>query len=284
MSQAGGKMMKKSILVAAALGLIAAGVAQAQNSTTGSFNAAAGTGIVGSKHDLSLATGIGNLYGQNDALDRICIYCHAPHHAIQEADAAAIKYLPLWNHGVTSQFYNLYQSDFGEGPDESGLAGVGVSGNAQQFADRHLFNGDDTIGDPGSVSRLCLSCHDGTVGVNEYGFAPGRSESRGSGSVVGGTKRFIVDQFEIGGGGTLTNHHPIGFSYIDVASKDDEIANPDTVVNGAGEAMTTIRSLLYGDRMECVTCHDVHNTKNTGETFLWKSDRNSGFCLTCHIK
>jgi predicted CXXCH cytochrome family protein len=278
MSQAGGKMMKKSILLAAAFGLIAAGAAQAQNSTTGSFNAAAGAGIVGSKHDLSLATGIGNLYGQTDALDRICIYCHAPHHAIQENDAAGIGYLPLWNHGVTTQFYNTYQSDFGDGPDASGLAGVGVDGDAQQFADRHLFNGEGTLGEPGSVSRLCLSCHDGTVAVNEYGFDPGRAESRGAAT------HFIADQFKIGGGGNLTNHHPIGFSYIDVAAHDDEIASPDTVVNGAGEAMTTIRSLLYGDKMECVTCHDVHNTKNTGETFLWKSDTNSGFCLTCHIK
>jgi len=278
MSQAGGKMMKKSILLAAAFGLIVAGVAQGQNSTTGSFKAAAGAGIVGSKHDLSNATGIGVIYGQTDALDRICIYCHAPHHAIQEADAAGIGYLPLWNHGVTSQFYNTYQSDFGDGPDASGLAGVGVAGDAQQFADRHLFNGEGTLGEPGSVSRLCLSCHDGTVAVNEYGFDPGRKESRGAAT------HFIVDQFKIGGGGNLTNHHPIGFSYIDVAAHDDEIANPDTVVNGAGETLTTIRSLLYGDKMECVTCHDVHNTKNTGETFLWKSDKNSGFCLTCHLK
>lgn len=271
-------MMKKSILLAAAFGLIVAGVAQGQNSTTGSFKAAAGAGIVGSKHDLSNATGIGVIYGQTDALDRICIYCHAPHHAIQEADAAGIGYLPLWNHGVTSQFYNTYQSDFGDGPDASGLAGVGVAGDAQQFADRHLFNGEGTLGEPGSVSRLCLSCHDGTVAVNEYGFDPGRKESRGAAT------HFIVDQFKIGGGGNLTNHHPIGFSYIDVAAHDDEIANPDTVVNGAGETLTTIRSLLYGDKMECVTCHDVHNTKNTGETFLWKSDKNSGFCLTCHLK
>ena len=59
MSQVGGKMMKKSILLAAAFGLVVSGTAQAQNSTTGSFNAAAGAGIVSSKHDLSIATGIG---------------------------------------------------------------------------------------------------------------------------------------------------------------------------------------------------------------------------------
>ncbi|MFH1218054.1 MAG: cytochrome c3 family protein [Pseudomonadota bacterium] len=269
-------MMKKSILIAAAFGLVAVGSAQAQNSTTGSFNAPAGTGIVGSKHDLSTTTGIGGLYGPADALDRICIYCHAPHHAMQEADAAGIKYLPLWNHGVTTQFYNTYESDFGDGPAESGLAGVGVDGDADQFADRHLFNGRATIGEPGSVSRLCLSCHDGTVAVNEYGRDPQRDYSQNGGGAA------IADQFKIGGGGNLVNHHPIGFSYLDVATVDDEIADPDTLIGANG---TTIRSLLYaGEMMECVTCHDVHNTQNTGETFLWKSDRESKFCLTCHEK
>jgi predicted CXXCH cytochrome family protein len=280
MSQAGGMKMKKSLLLAAAFGVIAAGTALAQNSTTGSMNADAGAGIVGSKHDLSIATGIGSIYGQTDTLDRICIYCHAPHHAITEADAGGVKYLPLWNHGITGQYYNLYESDFGDGPTESGLAGVGVTSNVNQFADRHLFNGIATQGQPGSVSRLCLSCHDGTVAVNEYGTDTQRSNSQGAGS------HYIADQFKIGGSGNLVNHHPIGFSYIDVAQVDDEIASPDTVINGlATKEMTTIRSLLYaGEMMECVTCHDVHNTKNEGETFLWKSDRNSGFCLTCHLK
>ncbi len=282
--------MKKSILLAAAIGLVfVAQSAQAQNNMSGSYNSDPGTGIVESKHDLSVATGIGNLYGQTDALDRICIYCHAPHHTMQENDAAGIKYLPLWNHGVTTQFYNTYESDFGAGPASSGLAAVGEDGAAGQFADRHLFNGRDTLGEPGSVSRLCLSCHDGTVAVNEYGFAPGRAESRG------GATHFIADQFKIGGGGNLTNHHPIGFSYLDVASMDDEIADPDTVINagtvgtsasrGGATGNTTIRSLLYGgEMMECVTCHDVHNSKNAGETFLWVSDKESKFCLTCHLK
>lgn len=267
--------MKKSILLAAAFGLIVVGTVQAQNSTTGSMNAPAGSGIVASKHDLSTTSGVGGIYGMSDTLDRICIFCHAPHHTLQTADAAGITYLPLWNHGVTTQFYTTYQSDFGEGPDASGLAGVGVDGDAEQYADRHLFNGEDTLGEPGSVSRLCLSCHDGTVAVNEYGFDPQRANSQDAGS------HMIVDQFMIGDGGNLVNHHPIGFNYIDVANHDDEIAAPDNILGGGN---TTIRSLLYGEKMECVTCHDVHNTQNTGETFLWVTDYNSGFCLTCHIK
>ncbi len=279
-------IMKKTILLAAAFGLFAAGSAYAIDSTTGSHNAGAGTGIRGSKHDLSSFTGLDSIYpsqqlvgGAKDPLDRVCIWCHAPHHSMVSADAAGIGYLPLWNHAVTNQTYTLYESNFGEGPAASGLSGVGVAGNANQFADRHLLNAKTSgnLGQPGGVSRLCLSCHDGSVAVNEYGRAPQRDYSRSG----GGAK--INAQFKIGGNPYgLLNHHPIGFNYLSVALVDDEIANPATPI---GVGMTTIGTLLYkGTQMECVTCHDVHNTKNTGETFLWKSDRQSAFCLTCHLK
>ncbi len=264
----------KKVLTMLALGLMIATPSFAQDSIDGSYNAPAGSGIVGSKHDLSMTTGIGGLYGATDTLDRVCIWCHAPHNTMMVNEAQGITYLPLWNHEVTSKYYDTYQSDFGDGPDASGLAGVGDESSSNQFSDRHLFNGANTIGEPGSVSRLCLSCHDGTIAVNEYGMDPQRENSQG------GANSFIADQFKIGAGGSLQNHHPIGFDYIDVSNMDDEIANPDTLMADG----VTIRSLLYGNRMECVTCHDVHNSKNTGETFLWVSDANSQFCLTCHLK
>ena len=234
----------------------------------------AGTGITGSAHDLSLATGQGAIYGQTDSLDRICIFCHAPHHTLEVDAAADILYLPLWNHDVTTLSYTkLYQSDFGEGPSASGFLGAGESGDDDQFVDRHLFNAAETLGDPSSVSLLCLSCHDGSVAVNAYGFEP--SASIGSGDA------FLADSFLIGGSGNLSNHHPIGFDYADVTAYDDEIA--DEYIRFGGTDVTII-SVLDNGKMACVTCHDVHNTKNEGESLLWASDRNSGFCCTCHLK
>jgi predicted CXXCH cytochrome family protein len=50
---------------------------------------------------------------------------------------------------------------------------------------------------------------------------------------------------------------------------------------------TTVRNHLYGPgnvRMECGTCHSVHNTGNSGESLLWRSDFRSSLCLTCHDK
>jgi len=115
------------------------------------------------------------------------------------------------------------------------------------------------------------------VAVNEYGFVPGDIKS--SGVRKGDEAETIFGQYRIGEGGNLTNHHPIGFVYQDVATVDDEIASP-TATMGNYE----IGDLLWQGRMECTTCHDVHNTKNTGEKFLWISDANSNFCLTCHLK
>ena len=84
----------------------------------------------------------------------------------------------------------------------------------------------------------------------------------------------------IGEAGDLSNHHPIGFNYNDVEATDDEIQKSTEKLG----LVYTIADLLVSDQMECTTCHDVHNTKNTGEKFLWISDTQSALCLTCHLK
>ena len=48
---------------------------------------------------------------------------------------------------------------------------------------------------------------------------------------------------------------------------------------------TFVRDHLYGaGTVECGTCHSVHNTGNSGEALLWRSDQQSELCLTCHAK
>jgi predicted CXXCH cytochrome family protein len=228
-----------------------------------------GTGIKSTSHDLSSATGRGNLWNAGVAadptLDRICIYCHAPHHAIKASDAEAygLTYYPLWNHGVTTQTFQTYSNTDPNNP---------VIPNSIQ----HQLNAD--IGQPGSVSRLCLSCHDGTVAVSTYGYLPSQTTHTGTVTVTG-------TRFAIGQDGNLQNHHPIGFNYKDVQAADDEIYEPTTrQFLGNNPYGLTINDVLWGDNMECSSCHDVHNTKNTGKKFLWVEDTNSNLCLSCHKK
>jgi predicted CXXCH cytochrome family protein len=41
--------------------------------------------------------------------------------------------------------------------------------------------------------------------------------------------------------------------------------------------------MLFNGRMECASCHDVHNAFNNDELLL-KPNGGSGLCLTCHNK
>ncbi len=132
---------------------------------------------------------------------------------------------------------------------------------------------------PGSVSLLCLSCHDGSISVNSYGTTDQPTASQSSG---GGT---IGAQYVIGKDNYLGNHHPVGFDYDAVQAVDTEIRPADTTNL---TATSTVRDHLFGpgsSMVECATCHSVHNKGNpSGETLLWRSDVNSQLCLTCHDK
>lgn len=234
-----------------------------------------GTGITAGPHDLS-ATGAGAGYGdttENGAtgLKRICVYCHAPHNTMSKDQAAAaqITYFPLWNHDTTTSLYTMYTN------------GTDMPSNTshQSQAMAYLQAANSTR--PGSVSRLCLSCHDGTVSTNAYGAYNGAS-SHGDATAKNIKDVPGIQYYLIGGtnGTDLSNHHPIGFPYAN-ASVDNEIA-ATTVAMGTGGLK--ISDLLWNGNMECTTCHDVHNSKNQGEKFLWASDAASAFCKTCHLK
>jgi predicted CXXCH cytochrome family protein len=222
-----------------------------------------GNGIKLTAHDLSSNTAWGPTFGdttEQAGLDRICIYCHAPHNTLKLADAAGINYLPLWNHNVTVQTYAMYSpgTDLPSDPNHQSKAAELLVGQNR----------------PGGVSRLCLSCHDATVATNAYGQYGASSKGAGN--------KFVTGAFIIGGNGDLSNHHPIGFNYTAAQSSDAGLATVDTPVYDS----KNIQALLWNNNMECTTCHDVHNTGNDplANKFLWKSDYQSGFCLTCHLK
>ena len=233
----------------------------------------AGSGVNGSPHDMySGNQGTDYLPVPADSKTRICIYCHAPHNTYKiagtgvgagpEAPDAAFDYLPLWNHELqTDIVYTMYDN----GPGEP------LVGDKHSQA-KELLQGVTT---PGSVSLLCLSCHDGSVAVNTYGNGSQPTASQS----LNGTK-FISGQYVIGQDKYLGNHHPISFNYDTVQAQDQEIRTSDHLVVGS----TSIADHLYNGNMECATCHSVHNTGNAGESLLWRSDQNSEFCLTCHAK
>ena len=251
--------MKKTLVVGLALGLALV----AGNAFAGS---GAGTGIVNSAHDL------GNDAATKDTDGKICVFCHTPHYS-QKPGGATLAYSPLWNKDLSSytNAFTLYNNGTMMTAPTTGISDA-----------RHFLNAN--LQQPTRVSLLCLSCHDGSVALNAYG---NDQSNPVTGYQAAGTYRITDDATwnttgkVIGRNGDLSDHHPIGFDYGEVVLADMEIAPEGTeMVNGM-----TIGDLLSTDGyMTCATCHDVHNTQNTGTKFVWRTNARSEFCLVCHLK
>ncbi len=269
-------------MVCLAVSLFAASAAMGYTFTIGG-------GVDVSPHNLS-ASGPVDYSGGADPYNRICIFCHAPHNAYRLAATItgsatgtggagpiapdAYDYLPLWNHLLPiPPTYNLYYPGPGA-PDAT------LSGKGSQAA---LLASGRTA--PGGASLLCLSCHDGVTAVNSYGNTSQPVESRGTGATV------MPSGFIIGQDGNLQNHHPIAFEFTSaMGGLDPGITDPTVAEFNTGDVVANhlysyvVGGVTYSNQMECGTCHSVHNTANSGERLLWRSDSSSGLCLTCHIK
>jgi hypothetical protein len=237
--------------------LVISALALAFSAATAFAGAVPGSGLVGSKHDMR--TYAESLGGTRDMYDRACAYCHTPHHAVDPG----MDYAPLWSRGFTDVIFDGYIS---ETFSQSGIA-------------------DPLIG----PSRLCMSCHDGAIAVDAYYGVTASSLATGDDLFYGG--------IAVGGEpDTLTNDHPVGFDFDAAYAADgtlaDGIADPDTATFAGG---ALVADVLFDDGvtryMTCATCHEVHNSSqvyNDGTSssgwFLYDSQKDSAFCVVCHLK
>lgn len=181
--------------------------------------------------------------GTNWANGQICLPCHAPHTGQKVAN------VPLWNHEISTATYTLYSSP----------------------------TLDAVPGQPAGISKLCLSCHDGTVAVDSFGMHKGAgSGGRGGTQFIGSSKVFGTD---------LSDDHPISFVYDTVlAQADGGLYDPNVQLSGIpGTSGTISQDMLYSGTVECASCHDVHNTNNYSKLMV-KLNQGSRLCLTCHNK
>ncbi|MFQ6034431.1 MAG: cytochrome c3 family protein [Sedimentisphaerales bacterium] len=161
-----------------------------------------------------------------------CSFCHTPH--------GALAGTPLWSHRLSTAVYKIYQSSSLE-------------------AD---------IGQPTGSSKLCLSCHDGTVALtetisgNSIGRAPAKREP--STYIAPGAANLGTD---------LSDDHPISFVYSVGLSVEDVQIRPPSVLP---EQLKLDRS----SELQCTTCHDPHD--NRYGNFLVMSNRRSRMCVSCH--
>ena len=163
-----------------------------------------------------------------------CLYCHAPHSGM------AGPATPLWNQQLSVQTYTNYTS--------STYHQTGIQPPL------------------GSTTKLCLSCHDGTV-------APGQTVAYGKLSMTGSMK--TTSKF----GPDLRSSHPVSMK-IPLADSP-EVSNllsisPPTTADPSVK--------LVKGNVECDTCHDPHVQGKDPIVldFLTRDGSNGALCLACH--
>jgi predicted CXXCH cytochrome family protein len=182
--------------------------------------------IVSSKHNLS-ASGPGAVRAASE--QQICIFCHTPH------NASPIQ--PAWNRHEPVSAYTVYSS------------------NSLQAAP----------GQPTGSSKLCLSCHDGTIAV---GSVLSRDQPI---AMAGGITTLPPGKTNLGT--DLSDDHPVSFRY------DSSLAAQDPHLRDPGSLPPSVR-LDARQELQCTTCHEPHNDR-FGK-FLVIDNANSQLCKTCH--
>jgi predicted CXXCH cytochrome family protein len=169
--------------------------------------------------------------GKGWSLGEICLPCHTPHNANPAVVAA-----PLWNHEITSATFTIYSS-----PTMIG-----------------------TVLQPGPVSKLCLSCHDGTIALDSYG--------NNTGTVYADPAIDLTTD--------LSDDHPIGVYW---SHQNDMVNINCTQCHNPLPSDTNPVTPFFNRYVECATCHDPHNTANINK-LLRLPRTNSELCLYCHGK
>jgi predicted CXXCH cytochrome family protein len=180
--------------------------------------------VRGSKHDLSARGASGR---RSAGMDQICVFCHTPHILTPVASA--------WNRSRPAPLYTPYKSPTLEA----------------------------RVGQPTGTSKVCLSCHDGTIAKASVP------------SPAGGR----IGPFDLSQRANLTSDlsddHPISFVYDSaLAIEDRELVDPALLP----------REILIdeNDEMQCTSCHDPHITSYS--KFLAVDNAYSKLCTSCHVK
>ena len=250
--------------------------------------------IAVTKHNLS-TSGPGTTKASGE--DQICVFCHTPHAANATAPA------PLWNRkmGGAADNSTTYSATY--------IPYTSASLDAEK-----IFG---ALSAPGGSSKLCLSCHDGTLALGTVGVLDGKSNPAtvaglsgtmptGLGATTGFTRNLGVD---------LRNDHPISFTFNQTLAIGDTTPDPDIVGDGElrtppysvvfnGETRTVVgpRSsgvkpmlpLDHEGKVQCTSCHDPHldasrflrlnrlqKASPAGGDFNVANDQ---ICLGCHDK
>lgn len=131
---------------------------------------------------------------------------------------------------------------------------------------------DATVNQPRAPSKACLTCHDGAIAKGP----------------VTGCIDCHINAGHKSRDNNLSDDHPFSFTFdTALAQQDGALQDPSVATVASLGGKTIKEGMLYQDRLECSSCHDVHAAKgdsNTTAKLLLVNNDQSNLCLTCHVK
>ena len=200
------------------------------------------SGVASTVHNLSVS-GPGEVRALSET--EICKFCHIPH-----TDGAPV---PMWSHEMSKAQYATPQMRDAKG--------------SLQIAPQ-----------PDGSSRLCLSCHDGTVALGEIARSGDAVVMAGAQRLNPGRRGYI--------GTDLSGSHPVSIVVPDgeaeiLDSGRDMGIRPIEVIRADGQV-----KLDKMGKMQCTSCHDPHSDQYYVEGRVprfWIKPTVEEVCLTCHV-
>jgi predicted CXXCH cytochrome family protein len=203
--------------------------------------------IVNTSHNLSVS-GPGPVTATSET--QVCVFCHTPHDSNPTG--------PLWNHQLSS----------------------GVTYVKYSSPTMVAYSSQSSAPDPNGGSKLCLSCHDGTVALGSVGSRPTLITLQGGKlQMAPGDTGYI--------GTDLSATHPISFVVTDQLVATNNTNNPSGLALNSVSAMRADPDVHLDalDRVQCTSCHNPHSDANyasSGVHFYNKALR-SDPCVVCHV-
>jgi hypothetical protein len=199
--------------------------------------------VVSTIHNLSVS-GPGEIRSLTET--EVCKFCHIPHTPVAPQ--------ALWSHALSSS--GQYQTPL-------------LRGGGRRVG--------EAIPQPDGASRLCLSCHDGTVALGDVAGEPRPLSMAGAQRLGPGRRSHL--------GTDLSGSHPVSFVVQDrpveeLGSLVDMGIRPLALIHGDPDV-----KLDPQGKMQCTTCHDPHSDRfyQPGRVpRFWVKPTVAEVCLTCH--